>query len=69
MRGRALSISMTLVTQNRGMEKGCEHDYKNYVRKGRAKLHCPKCDEDITTILVLMFDVMEKHPADDKDNY
>lgn len=47
----------------------CEHDYEHYVRKGRANLRCPKCDADITLILVFMHDVLEKHPADDSENY
>ena len=32
--------------------KNCEHDYQNFVKKGRARLHCPKCDEDITLELI-----------------
>lgn len=34
----------------------CTHDYKNYIRKGRADLRCPKCNQDITMDLVLMAD-------------
>lgn len=34
--------------------KDFEHDYDNYIRKGRAWLVCPKCEADITLELVLM---------------
>jgi hypothetical protein len=36
--------------------KDFNHDYDNYVRKGRAWLVCPKCGKDITLELVLMAD-------------
>lgn len=45
------------------MKKTCKdfkHDYKHYVRKGRANLRCPKCDADITLELVLMAEAKER---------
>jgi hypothetical protein len=32
----------------------CPHDYANFIRKGRARFHCPKCDADITLECVFM---------------
>ena len=35
-------------------EEPCSHDYENYVRKGRARYHCPKCGADISMEVVLI---------------
>ena len=35
----------------------CSHDYENFVRKGRARYHCPKCGTDITFEIVMLADV------------
>ena len=34
----------------------CSHDYENFVRKGRARYHCPKCGVDITFDVVMLAD-------------
>lgn len=38
----------------------CSHDYVNFVRKGRARYHCPKCDADISLECVFMAEAMEE---------
>jgi hypothetical protein len=43
----------------------CKHDYNNYVKRGRADLHCPKCDKDITLELVLMHEA--ENPQETKE--
>lgn len=42
------------------IKEDCDHDYKNYIRKGRADLRCSKCGKDITLELVIMADLKEK---------
>jgi hypothetical protein len=32
----------------------CLHDYEHPIRKGRATYHCPKCDADISLIVILI---------------
>jgi len=43
----------------------CQHDYENYIKKGRANLRCPKCDKDITMELVLMQEVLTPAPEEE----
>lgn len=40
------------------MEKECEHDLEHPIRKGRARLHCPKCDENITLECVFLYEAL-----------
>lgn len=64
-------------TTNRGRERTtmgkpkldaatCEHDYVNFVRKGRARYHCPKCDADITLECVMLAESLMEETEDDQ---
>jgi hypothetical protein len=43
------------------MNKTCDHDYKNAIRKGRAHYVCPLCGKDISLILILMEEAKDKY--------
>jgi transposase-like protein len=45
----------------------CEHDYVNFVRKGRARYHCPKCDADITLECVMLAESLMEETENEKD--
>jgi len=45
--------------------EGCNHDYENAIRTGRARYLCPKCYEDISFTMFLLWQVA----GDLKDAY
>ena len=37
----------------------CPHDYDNPIRKGRAHYVCKDCGDDITLLLVLLYEAQQ----------